>query len=200
MLTNDDLQFSLSTAAASVRFAVKHGCKLKASPRFVPFELQNPYGAFVTLYYDDEVAGCQGTTNSGLLFNHIITSAFDSATKDLRFAAITENHYPKLKVQVHILKNVHTIVSDEALIEELASGTHSVSMTVPGTGIKAFFLPEYALAYNTNAALRTALKVKARIQGEVPNSTFRFSTIETQSSEKVLINNIPELILRTRED
>jgi len=113
--------------------------QLLAAVDRLPPVLEQPAGAFVTLWENGALRGCVGHVPNDLpLYLSVLQSGANAATKDTRFNPVGPDELDGLAVEVSVLTPPRPIDS----LDELRLGEHGV--TLEKDGRYALYLPEVA--------------------------------------------------------
>jgi AmmeMemoRadiSam system protein B/AmmeMemoRadiSam system protein A len=94
----------LRTAAASLRYALRHGRPPKVDLAKFPGPLTEKTATFVTLQHGDRLRGCIGTVDAVRpLALDAVTNTFGSAFRDPRFEPLQREELPGLGISISIL-------------------------------------------------------------------------------------------------
>ena len=116
----------------------------KRLPEFPPFpaSLSEHRGAFVSLYCEGKLRGCVGQVeNPGPLADVVARVAISAALYDSRFAPITPQEVPAVKIEISVL-SVPERISADAIV----AGRHGL-LVVQGTH-RGLLLPQVASERN----------------------------------------------------
>ena len=115
----------LRTAAASLRYAFRHGRPPEVDLTKLPAPLTEKAATFVTLRHDDRLRGCIGTVDAiRPLALDAVTNTFGSAFRDPRFEPLQRAELPGLGISISILSPRRPLAfRDEAdLLQRLRPG------------------------------------------------------------------------------
>lgn len=144
-LNQHDKSALINTARSAIE---QHFSTNKPKPDFseINEKLKSPGGAFVSIYYENQLRGCIGRmqSTSTPLIEIIHEVAHSAAFYDSRFKPITKNELPEIKIEISVLTPMHKIIS----IDEIILGKHGVYIKKGvNTGT---FLPQVADKTNWN--------------------------------------------------
>jgi AmmeMemoRadiSam system protein A len=92
----------------------------------IPERLQEPRGAFTTLYLEGEVRGCVGYVYPvSPLFQTVIDTARSAALHDVRFLPVTKEQAARLEISISVLSQLATITP-----EEIELGKHGLMISL----------------------------------------------------------------------
>ena len=139
-LSSDDRLALLQIARRSIESVILEN----QLPEFPPFpaSLTERRGAFVSLYFQGKLRGCVGQAeNPGPLADVVSRVAISAALHDSRFARITPQEVPSMKIEISVL-SVPERISPEAIV----AGQHGL-LVVRGTN-RGLLLPQVASERN----------------------------------------------------
>lgn len=97
-------------------------------------------GVFVTIKHRGELRGCLGTLSDGCrLAEEVVRCAANSASEDPRFAAISADELPELRLEVSVLGRLERI---DALPNAFTVGIHGLVVELGGR--RGLLLPQVA--------------------------------------------------------
>jgi AmmeMemoRadiSam system protein A len=159
-LSNDDWLALVEIARRSIASVILE----RRVPEFPPFpaKFSEPRGAFVSLYCGGKLRGCVGQVEDpGPLADVVARVAISAALHDSRFAPITPQEVPALKIEISVL-SVPERISPEAIV----AGRHGL-LVVRGT-CRGVLLPHVASARNwSGERLLEETCVKAGLAGDI---------------------------------
>ena len=139
-LSSEDQMALLGVARRSIEKVILE----KQLPDFPPFpaSLAERRGAFVSLYCEGKLRGCLGQIeNPGPLADVVSRVAISATLHDSRFARITPQEVPSMKIEISVL-SVPERISPEAIV----AGRHGL-LVVRGTN-RGLLLPQVATERN----------------------------------------------------
>lgn len=136
--------------------------------------LNNPSGAFVTIYKFGELRGCVGEVEPKKpLLQAVIDAAYNSAINDPRFNPLTQDELEDIQLEISIISNLKEIEN----INEIEVGVHGILMQQGEK--KGLLLPQVATEYNwdretflNQTARKAGLQYDAWKKGNVKISIF----------------------------
>jgi AmmeMemoRadiSam system protein A len=120
----------------------------QAVPGYVPVcaDLKDKRGAFVSLHSGSELRGCIGQLEPDEPLTAVIQyCVVCAATRDTRFAPVTVEEIPSLKIEISVLEPPHRMES----ISEIEIGRHGL-LIVRGRN-RGLLLPQVATEYGWDA-------------------------------------------------
>lgn len=98
------LRLARSVVAATASGRLRTSDLSSFLPSEPPAEVLAPSAAFVTLHQGGDLRGCVGCIASDLpLWETVVSAAVSAASRDLRFAPVTEREVPSLSIDVSVL-------------------------------------------------------------------------------------------------
>ncbi|OUS24974.1 hypothetical protein A9Q98_12945 [Thalassotalea sp. 42_200_T64] len=148
--------------------------------------LQQQAGCFITLYVDDELRGCIGTSVAEKpLWQNICNHSYNSAFKDYRFDSLQFSELKQLSFQISILSACSSIdnLGEQALVSELKPGVDG--LVIEYQQHNALFLPSVWDALPKPEVFVAKLKVKAGLAEDYWHQDmklYRFQTLLIKSA------------------
>ena len=122
--------------------SVVRGCTSRIIPDDDPYLEKTGYGAFVTLFRQDELRGCIGTcTPSNSLRDTVVEMTEAAATRDPRVKPVRSDELERIQIDISILSQLAT--TTEPL--SLAVGRHG--LYIAHSRKRAVFLPQVAVEH-----------------------------------------------------
>ncbi|MCW8849302.1 MAG: AmmeMemoRadiSam system protein A [Melioribacteraceae bacterium] len=107
--------------------------------------LNSKLGVFVTLTINGKLRGCIGYVHSDdELCKTVMNAAFQAAFNDPRFAPLTEEEFPKIKISISVLSPTMPLQS----YEDIIIGKHG--LILEESGRKGLLLPQVPIDHNMN--------------------------------------------------
>ncbi len=107
--------------------------------------LNSKLGVFVTITIDGKLRGCIGYVHSDdELSKTVMNAAFQAAFNDPRFAPLTEEEFPKIKISISVLSATTPLKS----YDDIVLGKHG--LILEESGRKGLLLPQVPIEHNMN--------------------------------------------------
>ncbi|MCX7861771.1 MAG: AmmeMemoRadiSam system protein B [Bacteroidales bacterium] len=122
LILNENEQKELLAIA---RNTLEHYLSNEEKPDITPNSenLKKPYGAFVSIYYDNQLRGCLGHFITTMpLYKTIQELTIASATRDFRFNPVELHELPHIKLEISVLSELKKIDN----IKEIVLGKHGI--------------------------------------------------------------------------
>jgi AmmeMemoRadiSam system protein A len=137
--------------------------------------LEEPRGAFTTLYLHGELRGCVGYVLPVLpLYRAVVETARAAASQDTRFAPVDAEEVPHLQVSLSILSSLQPVKA-----EEIEIGKHGLVVTLGGQ--RGLLLPQVPVEHGWDR--RTFLEQTCRKAGLFPDAWKAGAMLEVFSAE-----------------
>jgi AmmeMemoRadiSam system protein A len=132
-------------------------------------------GVFTTLYLDGELRGCVGYVFPAFpLYRAVFETARAAAAQDTRFAPVTLDEAPRLKISLSVLSAIEPITADRVEI-----GKHGLLVTLAGQ--RGLLLPQVPVEHDWDRL--TFLQQTCRKAG-LPNDAWqKGATLEAFTAE-----------------
>ncbi len=161
MLSDIVKKYLLNVARNSIEAVVKKG-DLPEIDLSSP-ELRQNRGAFVTLHEGGELRGCIGYTEAVKPLGETVREvAVKAAMEDPRFAAVSEDELPYIKIEISVLSPMKFVKN----IEEIEIGKHGIMIELKN--FRGLLLPQVPEEYGWDRD--TFLEQTARKAGLPPNA------------------------------
>jgi AmmeMemoRadiSam system protein A len=132
-------------------------------------------GAFTTLHLDHKLRGCVGYVYPVKpLWRTVAETATAAAFNDTRFAPVTPEEAPRLKIEISVLSPLVPIAP-----EDVEAGRHGLVVTLGSR--RGLLLPQVATEYGWNA--RAFLEETCHKAGLPPDAWERGAVIEAFTAE-----------------
>lgn len=178
----------LRTAAASLRYALRHGSAPEVDLAKFPSALREKAATFVTLRHGERLRGCIGTVEPiRALAADAVTNAFGSAFRDPRFDALASHELRGLGISVSILspRRLLAFEDERDLLDRLRPG--SDGLLIQNGMQRAVFLPQVWKSLPAPDNFLSQLKDKAGIQRPLRPEADRAETFTAWSAGTVLM-------------
>ncbi len=144
VLTIREKKHLLALAHFSIESGFKPYPRKELPTEKIPF-LSSKSGAFVTITIDNKLRGCVGYIQSDdELSETVMNAAYQAAFQDPRFAPLSEEEFPKIKLEISILSEPFPLNN----YEEIEIGKHGLILE---EGIrKALLLPQVPIEHKMN--------------------------------------------------
>jgi len=143
--------------------------------RSLPPALNEPRGAFCTLHLDGRLRGCVGYIAAAKpLIQTVAETAVSAAFYDPRFAPVTADEAPRLKLEISVLSLPAPIRPDQVEV-----GRHG--LIVSDSGRRGLLLPQVASEHGWDA--ETFLTQTCLKAGLPPDAWRRGATLEAFTAE-----------------
>jgi AmmeMemoRadiSam system protein A len=107
--------------------------------------LNSKLGVFVTITIDGKLRGCIGYVHSDdELSKTVMNASFQAAFNDPRFAPLTEEEFPKIKISISVLSETKQLKS----YDDIVLGKHG--LILEESGRKGLLLPQVPIEHNMN--------------------------------------------------
>ena len=107
--------------------------------------LNSKLGVFVTLTINGKLRGCIGYVHSDdELIKTVMNASYQAAFNDPRFAPLTEEEFPKIKISISVLSTTKPLES----YEDIELGKHGLILEEPGR--KGLLLPQVPVEHKMN--------------------------------------------------
>jgi len=181
-LSEEEHRLALSLIRRAVELFVREGRQLEPGDSTPSFSRRQ--GVFVTLTVPEGLRGCVGTVESpGPLSETLVHCAIAAATKDTRFAPVSEAELPRLRYEVSILSDLQRADSPD----ELQVGTHGV--LVESGSRRGLLLPQVAVAHRWD---RETFLDQVCIKAGLPAGAWRSGAALWLFTAEVFGEEIPE--------
>lgn len=145
-ITEGEKRQLLEISRSTLETYLQTGDIYEVSPSNVAGVLNQPAGAFVSLYMGDRLRGCIGSFSPSIpLYQVVQEMTLAAATRDQRFAPVEYPELKYLRIEISVLTPLQRISS----IDEFELGRHGVYMT--NGGKSGTFLPQVANGKNWSA-------------------------------------------------
>lgn len=142
-LAASDRVFLLGLARRGIEQACSGGASPEVSEAEVPPACRERRACFVTLHLNGRLRGCiGGLVASQPLFREVMRNARDAALRDTRFAPVTEDEVPQLRLEISVLSTPEPVVfaNPVELLGKLRPGRDGVVLRIGSQ--QATFLPQ----------------------------------------------------------
>lgn len=132
----------LDIAIASIENGFRHNKAHMPDLHLLPAALQLPSAIFVSLFLDDRLRGCIGTTEANSpLASGVAINAYNAAFRDPRFPQLTRTDFGRIDLGISVLteKSELEFDSEQSLLDQLQPGIHG--LIIAKGARKATFLP-----------------------------------------------------------
>ena len=167
-LSDAEKQQALEIAKKALHEATNKSEKIVLNTHYLFPKLQEPLGAFVTLYKDSSLRGCIGRFEPNQALGEVIVDmAIAAAQNDPRFNKVTTDELNNIKVEISVLTPRKKISS----LQEIEIGTHGIYLQ---KGSKSgTYLPHVAtqMGWNAQEFVQHCAAEKAGISLEELNTT-----------------------------
>ena len=141
----------------------------------IPEHLQEPRGAFTTLYLEGDVRGCVGYVYPvAPLFQTVLETARSAAFQDVRFVPVTKEQAAHLEVSISVLSPLIRIVP-----EHIEVGKHGLMISLGNR--RGLLLPQVPIEHGWDVNI--FLQQTCRKGGLPPDSWQQGATIEAFTAE-----------------
>ncbi len=134
--------------------------------------------AFVTLFLDDRLRGCIGTTEAEApLINAVADAAYRAAFHDPRFPPLSEPEFERIELRISVLSPERPLrfASEAELLAQLQPGVHG--LTIARGSARATFLPAVWEQLPEPGDFLQRLKQKAGLgEDAVPDEAWVYTT------------------------
>ncbi len=156
--------------------AIESSLEKRPTPLVAPNRhLAENRGAFTTLYLDGQLRGCVGYVFPVLpLYRAVFETARAAATQDTRFAPVTREEAPRLKISISVLSALSPIQADHIDI-----GKHGLMVTLGA--YRGLLLPQVAIEHQWDRT--TLLEQTCRKAGLPPDAWQKGATLEVFTAE-----------------
>ena len=171
MLNAAEQKELIEAAWKSIRHEVCGDAFQKNAPQSKQFDaesvLQQPAGAFVTLYKKGALRGCLGVIVSDeTLLETVSSIAGRAAISDPRFSPVTKVELGSVRIEISVLSPLKEISS----VEEIKVGTHG--LFIHAGMFRGLLLPQVAVAQHWN---RTEFLEETCIKAGLPSDQWKHS-------------------------
>ncbi len=144
-------------------------------PPGIPPRLQEPRGAFTTLYLENEVRGCVGYVYAAApLYQTVMETANAAAFHDMRFLPVSREEAARLQISISVLSPLAPIRP-----EHIELGKHGLVVTLGNR--RGLLLPQVPLEHGWDVA--TFLAQTCRKAGLATDAWQRGATLEAFTAE-----------------
>ena len=138
-LTSPEKERLIRISRSTLESYIKKGSLYEVPRADITPELQQPAGAFVSLYMGGRLRGCIGNFSPDKpLYSVVQEMTIAAATHDPRFAPVESPELPYISIEISVLTPLHKISS----IDEFQLGRHGIYMTKNGRS--GTYLPQVA--------------------------------------------------------
>nr|WP_150051920.1 AmmeMemoRadiSam system protein A [Methylomonas rhizoryzae] len=181
-LNDDEQQFLLKLARASIEHGIETGRPLSVDPAALPARLSEKMASFVTLERLGQLRGCIGMLEAVRpLAIDVAENAFAAAFLDSRFPPITPTEMQNVDLHISVLSAAVPIAaeSENALLQQLRPGEDGVILTEGRR--RATYLPVVWHQLPAPKDFIEQLKTKAGLPKHYWSDSIRFFRYSTQT-------------------
>ena len=178
----------LRAAAASLRYALRHGEAPEVAVAKFPAPLRENAATFVTLRRGRQLRGCIGSVDPVLpLAADAVANTFGSAFRNPRFDPLEPRELRGLGISVSILSRRRPLpfASERDLLERLQPGVHG--LLIQDEERRAVFLPQVWHSLSEPKDFLFHLKEKAGIERALRPDTDRAEVFTTYAAGTILL-------------
>lgn len=130
--SDEDRALLLELARQAIAESLEHGRLPHVAGDYVPPGFNDPRACFVTLTCRGALRGCMGNLEARWpLHRAVMENARSAATRDTRFAPVTLDELPGLRIEISVLSDPQPLHFDAAddLLDRLRPGVHGVILS-----------------------------------------------------------------------